>query len=61
MAQDAGVEGREVRRGTDTSGDDEFGVMESPTGEGEGQGLSPPVVRALDDSFNASQSTVREG
>ena len=57
MAQVAGVEGREVRRGTDTPGDDEFGVMESPTGAGEGQGLSPPVVRALDDSLHASQFT----
>ena len=57
MAQGAGVEGREVRRGADTAGDDEFGAMESPAGEGEGQGLSPPVVRALDASLHASQFT----
>ena len=44
MAQGAGVEGREVRRGADAAGDDEFGAMESPTGAGEGQGRSPPVV-----------------
>ena len=57
MAQGAGVEGREVRRGADTAGDDEFGAMESPAGEGEGQGLSPPVVRALDASLHAAQFT----
>jgi hypothetical protein len=57
MAQGAGVEGREVRRGADTAGDDEFGAMESLAGEGEGQGLSPPVVRALDASLHASQFT----
>ena len=57
MVQGAGVEGREVRRGADTAGDDEFGDMESPGGEGEGQGLSSPVVRVLDDSFHASQFT----
>ena len=57
MAQGAGVEGREVRRGADTDGDDEFGAMESPTGAGEGQGMSPPVVRALDASLLAAQFT----
>ena len=31
--------------------------MESPTGEGEGQGLSPPVVRTLDASLHAAQFT----
>ena len=34
MAQGVGVEGREVRRGADMAGDDEFGTMESPTGAG---------------------------
>ena len=57
MAQSAGVEGREVRRGADAAGDDEFGAMESPTGAGEGQGRSPPVVRALDASLHAAQFT----
>ena len=31
--------------------------MESPTGSGEGQGLSPPVVRVLDISLHAAQFT----
>jgi hypothetical protein len=54
MAQDAGVGGREGSRGADTAGHDEFGTMESPTGEREGQGLSPPVVRVLDASLHAA-------
>jgi hypothetical protein len=57
MAQGAGVGGCEGRFGADTSGHDEFGTMESPTGAREGQGLSPPVVRVLDVSFHASQFT----
>ena len=56
MVQDDGVEGCEGRRGSDP-GDDEFGDMESPTGAGEGQGLSPPVVRALDTSLHPAQFT----
>jgi hypothetical protein len=31
--------------------------MERPTGAGEGQGLSPPVVRALDSSLHVAQFT----
>ncbi len=60
MAQGAGVGGREGRRGADTAGHDEFdefGTMEGPTGAGEGQGLSPPVVRMLDASLHAAQFT----
>jgi hypothetical protein len=57
MAQGSGGGGREARRGVDTTGNDEFGVMESPTGEGERQGLSSPVVRTLDASLHASQFT----
>jgi hypothetical protein len=49
--------GREGMRGADTAGDDEFGAMESQNGAGEGQGLSPPVVRALDASLHAAQFT----
>jgi hypothetical protein len=55
MAQGAGVGEREGRRGADTAGDDEFGTIQSPTGAGEEQGLSPPVVRALDASLHAAQ------
>ena len=57
MTQSAGVDNREVRRGADMAEDAEFGAMESPAGEGEGQGLSPPVVRALHASLHASQFT----
>jgi hypothetical protein len=55
MAQGAGFGEHECRRGADTAGDDEFGTMQSPTGAGEEQGLSPPVVRALDASLHAAQ------
>ena len=61
MTQGAGGGGREGRRGADTAGDDEFGAMESPTGAGEGQGLSPPVVRRLDASMHAAQFTQEQG
>ena len=44
-------------RGADTSGDDEFGAMESPDGAWEGQAVSPPVVCALDASLQATQFT----
>ena len=57
MAQGAGVEGREVRRGADTAGDEEFGDMESLHGAWEGQAVSPAVVRELDASLQASQFT----
>ncbi len=55
MAQGAGVGGCEGMCGTDTAGDDEFGVMESPDGAWEGQAVSPTVVCALDASLQASQ------
>ncbi len=38
-------------RETDTAGGDEFGAMEA----GEGQAVSPPVLRVLDASLHATQ------
>ncbi len=44
MTQGAGVGGYESMHGTEGTEDEEFGTMKSPNVEGEGHGVSTPVV-----------------